>query len=275
MTRDGTAHPVTQLGGAGELPALAGWNHLGALRPGAPSLLTAPGGEPLLVLGDAGAGRVAVLGTDSMWTWAFAEADAPASGRAYEALLDHLVRWLTRDPAFDAVRIRAAGEESREGRPLAMRACIQSGAASSGQDLVWRARWTGLAAAAPLDVVGTVHTGDDGCGEVALPAASAGGWLVAVEGSPDGRTVQGEARIAVHPDRRSEEARRAARITAALPPPFLPLLPPPPLVRRVLPDTVPLTWEVSRPLWRHPLVLVLLAGLMALDWALRRRHGIL
>ena len=272
LTEAGASDPITRLD-ASPMPTLTGWNDLGTPREGARTLLAAPGDAPLLVVGEAGAGRVAVLGTDSLWTWAFPEEDGNGSVRGYEDLLDHLVRWLTRDSAFDAVRIRAAGSPGRADVPLPL--CLQGAVGAAGRELAWTARWTGLEAGPRLDAAGTVRTGDDGCADVELPAAGPGAWRIAVEGADGGRAVTGMALLPLHPDRRSEAAQRAARIQAALPAPFLPLLPPPPLVRRILPETVPVTHRVTEPLWHNPAILLLVVGLLALDWAIRRRYGML
>jgi hypothetical protein len=64
-------------------------------------------------------------------------------------------------------------------------------------------------------------------------------------------------------------------VEAALPQPFMPLLPPPAVTRRVLPDGVSLAWTVSEPLWHNPAVLLLVVALLGLDWILRRRYGML
>ncbi|MBM4370078.1 MAG: hypothetical protein FJ098_00390 [Deltaproteobacteria bacterium] len=275
-TRVGAAHPVTALEEAeGELPALTGWNLLGGPRPGAQVLLEAPGDRPLLVTGEAGAGRVAVLGTDSLWTWAFPDGSAPSSPRLYEALLDHLVRWLTRDPEMDALRLRTGGPAVLAGNVAEVEACLRGGEPPGGREVAWQARWTGLAAAPPREASGMARTGDDGCTRFPLPAAEAGGWRVHASVRSAARVLEGEGIVGVHPHRRSEQARVAARLVASLPPPLLPLLAPPPPEHRVFPETVSLSWEVSRPLWLHPLVLVAVAALLALDWALRRRHGML
>jgi uncharacterized membrane protein len=273
LTAQGVAHPIMRLG-VEDLPPLRGWNELGTPRPGARTLLTAPGDLPLLVVGDADAGRVAILGTDSLWTWAFPEGDGSRAIRAYETLLDHLVQWLTRDPAFDAVRIRAGAAAGRAGEALPVHLCVQ-GDGATGLPLRWGARWIGLEAGTPADAAGEVRTGDDGCARVSLPAAGAGSWRVTASGRMDGRAVEGEALVPVHPNHRSEAARRAARVEAALPQPFMPLLPPPAVTRRVLPDGVSLAWTVSEPLWHNPAVLLLVVALLGLDWILRRRYGML
>ena len=274
LTAQGVAHPLMRLG-IDALPPLSGWNDLGTPRPGARTLLTAPGDAPLLVVGDADAGRSAVLGTDSLWTWAFPEGDGAASIRGYEALLDHLVQWLTRDPGFDAIRIRAGAASGRAGEALSARLCVHGGAAAAGLPLHWGGRWIGLEAAPPEDAAGEARTGEDGCALVTLPGAGAGSWRVTASGRMEGRAVGGEALIPVHPDHRSEAARRAARVESALPQPFMPLLPPPAVARRVLPEQVPLAWTVSTPLWHNPAVLLLVVALLALDWILRRRFGML
>jgi len=261
--------------GVPELPPLTGWNDLGTPREGARTLVTAPGDAPLLVVGEAENGRAAVLGTDSLWTWAFPEGDSAASIRSYEALLDNLIRWLTRDPGFNTVRIRAGSVPGQAAQPLPLRICVQGEARAADLPLRWTARWTGLDAAAPGNAGGEARTGDDGCASVSLPAADAGSWRVTAACSLDGRTAGGEALIPVHPDRRSAAARLATRVREALPTPFMPLLAPRPVTRRVLPDRVPITWTVSEPLWHNPLVLLLVVALLGLDWVVRRRYGML
>lgn len=70
-----------------DLPALPWW--LGAEPlPGTATALEGPGGEPLVALGTAGAGRCAWVGGDELWRWR-----ARDGGRLHDGLWQALARW--------------------------------------------------------------------------------------------------------------------------------------------------------------------------------------
>lgn len=110
LTAAGRAHPVTA-----ELPRAHGgeaWGQWGTMaslapRPGARVLMEGPGGRPLLLLGEAGAGRAAMLASTDLWWWA---RDVAGTGPR-EALLKRLAHWLMREPELEEGRLvaRVAG----------------------------------------------------------------------------------------------------------------------------------------------------------------------
>src|SRR4029077_12576537 len=86
------------------LPRLPGVNTTGPLKGGAQTLLQSGEGRPVLVVGEAGRGRVLALLTDSSWTWSFVAAGMQLGPRAYETFWHGAIRWLVRDPALTPMR---------------------------------------------------------------------------------------------------------------------------------------------------------------------------
>src|SRR5207237_1870473 len=79
LTDSGKRHPVTELATSGaqnesawsRLPRLPGVNTTGPLKGGSQVLLNSAEGRPVLVVGEAGRGRVLALLSDSSWYWSF------------------------------------------------------------------------------------------------------------------------------------------------------------------------------------------------------------
>lgn len=113
-------HPIVALGPDPSLtrrtwqalPPLHGANATAGVKEGAQALLQHPRARlpsgaplPILVVGDAGRGRVAAMMADASWRWRFASDDATVGSDEYELFWDRLVRWLTRDPLLEPARI--------------------------------------------------------------------------------------------------------------------------------------------------------------------------
>ncbi|MEM9524661.1 MAG: hypothetical protein AAF982_11895 [Pseudomonadota bacterium] len=106
----GRRHPVTA--GLETFASNAGWGRwlrLVELEPKrGHAVMTGPDGTPLLVLDRAGAGRIALLGSDHAWLW----------GRGYEGggpqleLLRRLAHWMMKEPDLeeDALSLSAQGQ---------------------------------------------------------------------------------------------------------------------------------------------------------------------
>jgi len=91
---------------------LHGANTVRSVKPEAQVLLHHPrarihGGArlPVLVVGEAGRGRVAAMTTDASWRWRFAADDTTVGSDEYELFWDRMIRWLTRDPLLEPARI--------------------------------------------------------------------------------------------------------------------------------------------------------------------------
>lgn len=113
-------HPIVALGPDPSLtrqtwralPALHGANMVTAVKDEAQVLLQHPrarlrGGArvPILVVSEAGRGRVAALATDASWRWRFAADDTAVGSDEYELFWDRMIRWLTHDPLLEPARI--------------------------------------------------------------------------------------------------------------------------------------------------------------------------
>jgi len=120
VSKELVRHPIVALGPDPRLtrqtwkslPPLHGANMIGAVRHGAKVLLhhpraRLPGGAPVpvLVVGEAGRGRVAAMMADASWRWRFAADDAAVRADDYELFWDRMIRWLTRDPLLEPARI--------------------------------------------------------------------------------------------------------------------------------------------------------------------------
>ena len=94
------------------LPALYGANMVSGIKDEAQVLLRHPrarlqGGArlPILVVGEAGRGRVAAMTADASWRWRFAADDSTVGSDEYELFWDRMIRWLTHDPLLEPARI--------------------------------------------------------------------------------------------------------------------------------------------------------------------------
>ena len=109
------------------LPALHGANVVSAVKEDAQVLLHHPRARlrngarvPILVVGQAGRGRVAAMVTDASWRWRFAADDTTVGSDEYELFWDRMIRWLTRDPLLDPARISTDRERYGVGGELAV-----------------------------------------------------------------------------------------------------------------------------------------------------------
>ena len=131
LTQAGESHSITRLAfdapenralWAG-LPPLSGVNRFTRLKEGAQALVAHPAlkGEdgrpmPVIAAGEAGKGRVVVVGTDSLWNWKMPVIESGGDGTRYDTFIDNMVRWLIKDPDLELVRVtpsvgvRALGE---------------------------------------------------------------------------------------------------------------------------------------------------------------------
>lgn len=124
VTRDGATHPATRLSIDGDdsaalwrtLPPLASVSPMGAPRPGAQVLaVTAnPGGQasPLIVMQRFGQGRSIVFAGEAAWRWRMMR---PSSDTAYATVWRQMIRALAA-PAPGPVMMRAAGVTGGQGQ---------------------------------------------------------------------------------------------------------------------------------------------------------------
>lgn len=131
LSRAGARHPLmhdTQAFREGEgddlrfwreMPPLDGINVTDAKRSSIVLLESAEGiPRPILAISEFGKGRTMILATDFAWKWYMGMAARGKETQSYFMLVHRLVRWLTKDPAFDPLRLippettPAAGKET-------------------------------------------------------------------------------------------------------------------------------------------------------------------
>ena len=105
-----------------ELPELSGTNIVARARPNATVLGVHPtrrsaDGKPLPVLtvGEAQKGRVLALTSDSSWHWGFG---AGGEGRTYQRFWENAIRWLIKDPSLSFLRVETDQSEYGRGQRI-------------------------------------------------------------------------------------------------------------------------------------------------------------
>ena len=288
LTESGRRHPITELATAGSqnesiwaaLPRLPGLNTIGPLKGGAQTLLVSSEGRPILVIGEAGRGRVLALLSDSSWYWSFVAAGAQQGPRAYETFWHSAIRWLVRDPALTPMRV-AAEQPS-----------FEPGGEAPALDVQVRGSDYGAAAGAQIAVVtssatdpaprpmGAALAGPDGSARVILPPLPAGAYKATVTAKRADGSAVGEAEDAFVVAPASRELIEAA--------------PRPDLLQAIAeatkgrvvdtsdalatlpwrdPERVEVGQRTSKPLWDNWKVLALLCLVVGTEWTLRRRWG--
>lgn len=132
LTRAGLHHPITQLAfdPASNIKIwqqLAPWrgsNILTGARPDATVLATHPtltfGGEPMPVIAvsEVGKGRSMALASDSTWRWAFEQVGSGGVGREYQAFWNSAIRWLIQDPELKLIKVSVPRAIHPPGTPV-------------------------------------------------------------------------------------------------------------------------------------------------------------
>lgn len=297
LTPAGKLHPVSRLHPDAEVTqtrwqrhGLVGRNTALVAAEQGQVLVTDEADHPLLAVGELGAGRSAVLATDSLWTWAFAGDDDKDDNREhrradYVRLLDQLMGWLLRDPEMALlqlellapvppgtlprlqVTLRGPGGEPGAGAALLMGKAVL-GPLAAGRP----------ASDVPLEPLG-VQTDASGRAVLALDGLPPGAYNLTVGATLRGQTERATLPVVLQPNQaesarlqptdqwlqllaRATEGRvwTASEVPAVLP-----------LASRDLADVAD---KVHEPLWNHPIVLVVLVGLLTLEWTFRRRWGL-
>ncbi|MGD0835971.1 MAG: hypothetical protein ABSB49_04910 [Polyangia bacterium] len=293
LTEDGRSHPVTALSLDGALnearwaalPPLVGINRVAGLRPGARALLVHPthkSGDgkpaPVLAVSDVGKGRSLALLTDSAWNWGFQAAGAGDDGRAFQRFWEGAIRWLVRDPALTLLHLDLDKIEYRRNQTVSarVRALRSDYTPASGVEVTLELR--GVEAAESTSPLRTlkVTTGESGEAQVELAGLDAGAYRLVGEAVLDGRkaveratfVVRGEGHELDDVIARDAVLREIAGVSGgdfeagALG-----------AVRIKPPRQVRVGSLRSIEIWSNPLALLLALGLLAAEWALRRRRG--
>jgi uncharacterized membrane protein len=137
LTAAGAVHPVTSLRYVAadnlavwrSLPQLIGTNLVAAAKPDAtvlathPRLRTAKGQPmPVIVAGDYGRGRSLAVTTDTLWRWGFVAAARPGDdGRHYTKFWENATRWLIQDPDLRHLHVDSDAVEYAPEAPVRVR----------------------------------------------------------------------------------------------------------------------------------------------------------
>jgi len=299
LTDAGLVHPITSLRYAPDdnarvwrqLPQLEGVNLVASARPDAtvlavhPRLKTKAGKPmPVIVAGEYGKGRSLAITTDTLWRWGFVAAARPGDdGRQYTKLWENAIRWLIQDPDLRNLHVDSDAVEYVPGQP------VRVGVRLLGRDyqplpggvvsLVVKRGEDPLSAVEITTAKLTV--GDDGTVVHELGGLGAGVYRVEGRATVGGRQVDASDIFLVREggteldrpvgDPATLESIAKATGGSALGPvdrlPGTLAFDPPRIVR------VDRRTDVE--LWSRPGLLVLVIGLLGLEWLLRQRSGYL
>jgi len=300
LTPAGEMHPVTSLRYSATdnvaawkaLPQLEGVNLIAGAKSDATVLATHPRlktktGKPMpvIVAGEYGKGRSVVYTTDTLWRFGFVAAARPGDrGQAYAKLWENTIHWLIQDPDLRNLHVDSDAVEyvpgqaikisvrllGRDYQPLpngAVSLVVKRGADPSSAEQVQQTKLTvGEDGTATYEVTGSLTPGVYrvlGSATVAGRQVEASDIFLVREGGSELDRPVG--------DRDTLESIAAATGGSALGPidqlPSHLKLDPPRVVR--------VDRRTDIELWSRPLLLILVVGLLGLEWLLRQRSGYL
>ncbi|HEX2688724.1 MAG TPA: glutamine amidotransferase [Kofleriaceae bacterium] len=299
LTPAGLLHPVTSLRYSSDdnariwkqLPQLEGVNLIAGAKPDATVLAVHPrqktkAGKPMpvIVAGEYGKGRSLAVTTDTLWRWGFVAAARPGDdGRQYTKLWENAMRWLIQDPDLRNLHVDSDAVEYAPGQPVRVSVRLlgrdyqplPNGVVSlivkRGADPT---RATQIATA-------KITVGDDGTAVHELGGLSPGVYRALGHATVGGREVDASDIFLVRESGNEldrpvgdpvtlESIAKATSGVALGPVDTLPRslgFDPPRIVR------VDRRTDVE--LWSRPGLLVLVIGLLGLEWLLRQRSGYL
>jgi len=275
----GRDHPVTQLAWD-SLPPVTSVNRVGALKPGATSLLAGKdtvgrGDQPVLAFQRYGRGRVIALPVQDTWHWQMA-AQIAVDDQKYETFWRQLLRWLA-DESPDRLEVTAQVEDLAPGEPVTLDAELRDKTWQPVNDGTVIAKVTdpaGVVTEVPLDWV----IGADGRYRGAFTARTAGEYRIeaTAEGSD---TLQAEpafvragevSREFFGAGQRAPLLKRIAEETGGK---YYTMANAAALPKDIVYTQRGITATEQLDLWDMPIVFFLLAGLLASEWGLRRARG--
>ena len=284
-TSAGFAHPMLRLGSTvaetrsrwESAPALAGSVRLGPVRPGAEVLARTVSGNggarPLVVVQRYGAGRSMILAGRATWRWRM---QLQADDRTYERYWGQVARWLTAgasdrivvstsggETAGDSLRVRVAVRDE-EFRPLAGATVRVSVSNPAGEllmeDAAVATRIPGEYGASTPRLSAGVHRIDVAVVREGQELGGGRDWVLVAGADPEledpwldaellRRVAESGGGAYLDPGRLDDLANRL----------------------RASSRTVPRT--ITREVWHHSAVLMLLIALLFAEWSLRRLWG--
>ena len=299
LTEAGALHPVTSLRYSADdnaavwkaLPQLEGVNLVAGPKPDAtvlanhPKLRTKSGKPmPVIVAGEYGKGRSLAVTTDTVWRWGFVAAARPGdNGRQYTKFWENAMRWLIQDPDLRNLHVDSDATEYVPGAPVRVTVRLlgrdyqplPNGAVS----LVVR-RGADPARAEQVQTT-KLTVGEDGTAIYELGGLAAGVYRVEGHATIAGRQVDASDIFLVREggnelDRPTGDPAALEAIAAGSRGQALGAAD---TLPRGLAFDAPRIVRVDRrtdvELWSRPGLLLLVVGLLGLEWLLRQRSGYL
>jgi uncharacterized membrane protein len=299
LTAAGQMHPVTSLRYSAvdnvaawkALPQLEGVNLIAGAKSDATVLATHPRlktkkGKPLpvIVAGEYGKGRSIAFMTDTLWKWGFVAAARPGDdGRHYTKLWENTIRWLIQDPDLRNLHVDSDAVEYVPGAPVRVTVRLLGRDYQPLPDgVVSLVVKRGANPATAEEVQATkVTSGEDGTATYELGGLAPGVYRVDAKAAIAGRQVDASDIFLVReggteldqPVGDRDMLTAIATATGGTPLGTIDELParlkldPPRIVR------VDRRTDVE--LWSRPGLLILIVGLLGLEWLLRQRSGYL
>jgi uncharacterized membrane protein len=299
LTDAGLVHPVTSLRYSPDdnlkvwkqLPLLEGVNLVAGAKPDAtvlavhPRLKTKSGKPmPVIVAGDYGKGRSLAVTTDTVWRWGIVAAARPGDdGRQYTKFWESAMRWLIQDPDLRNLHVDSDAVEYAPGQPVrvSVRLLGRDYQPLAGGQVALTVKRGADPQRATEVATAKITVGDTGTAVHELGGLTPGVYRVEGHATIGGRQVDATDIFLVREggteldrpvgDPATLESIAKATAGVALGP--VDQLPAslgfdPPRVVRVDRRT-----DVE--LWSRPGLLVLVIGLLGLEWLLRQRSGYL
>lgn len=299
LTDAGLLHPVTALrysptdnvAAWKTLPLLEGANLVAGVKPDATVLATHPrlklkSGKPMpmIVAGEYGKGRSLAVMSDSLWRYGFVAASRPGDdGRSYTKLWENSMRWLIQDPDLRNLHVDSDAVEYVPGAPVRVTVRLLGRdyqPLPNGPVTLTVTRGADPAKAAVVQTV-KVTVGDDGTAVQELNGLEAGVYRVEGKAMIAGRQVDASDIFLVREattelDRPTGDRETLALIAAGT---GGTALGPVATLPAALPFDAPRIVRVDKrtdvELWSRPGLLLLIVGLLGLEWLLRQRSGYL
>jgi uncharacterized membrane protein len=299
LTEAGTMHPVTSLRYAANdnvaawksLPPLEGVNLVAGAKPDAtvlavhPRLKTKTGKPmPVIVAGEYGKGRSLAVTTDTLWKYGFVAAARPGDdGRHYTKFWENAIRWLIQDPDLRNLHVDSDAVEYAPGAPerVTVRLLGRDYQPLAGGEVSLVLKKGANPAKAAQVQQTKLKVGDDGTAVWEIGGVPPGVYRVEGHATIAGRQVDASDIFLVREggteldrpigDKATLEAIANAtggRALGAIDELPKSLAFDPPRIVRVDRRT-----DVE--LWSRPGLLILVVGLLGLEWLLRQRSGYL
>ncbi len=292
LTADGSAHPITRLDDDPaeskqrwtELPPLPGMNQVGRAKPGATVLAGNPtwrtGNEvtPVIVEHRYGQGRVLGIAAQGLWRWDLMMWGSGGTNAAYERFWNNAVRWITVREASRRTRVAPDKLQYRGGESIRFDGQVydenyrpveqadlsvtvrsgQEGADALQLDLssTGQGRYTGRLQFLPAGA----YSFEAAAALNGMPMGTdRGGFVVGEAGAEFERTRMDRALLVQLADKTGGRFYLPSETA--------------PMADDVDIDEITVQETRTFTLWDHPFVLILLVGLLAAEWLVRRYTG--